>query len=307
MASSFTGSAHPPFPGYDTETYINHIIPNDAISDLDILRYRVSIGQILSHQKSLFDCKLSLATNGYNREIYDRCTVLRDNINNLLANLPTVDTSETYEVSCDRDVFLEILIMAIKNSSLSHQHNFFKIKNARKLSLEKRLTALKLDFNANSGEILRTERELNNVTEQDLRDEIKKMKQFEKLNNEKITPYFLSLAKRPHNSESLSDINNNDGTPFENLKQRSDYITEYYASVYRRNPNARNNTPITDFLGDVANHPSVLGSKLSIDEREDLERELTLHEFDKAVETAKNNTAPGIDSISNRFIKTFWV
>jgi exonuclease III len=289
------------------ETYINHIIPSDAISDLDILRYRVSIGQILSHQKSLFNCKLSLATNGYNREISDRCTVLRDTINNLLLNLPTVDTLETYEISCDRDVFLEILIMAIKNSSLSHQHSFFKIKNARKISLEKRLTTLKLNFNANSGEILRTERELNNVTEQDLSEEIQKMKHFEILNNEKITPYFLSLAKRPHNSESLSDLNNNDGTPFENPKQRSDYITDYYASAYRRISNVRNNTPIADFPGDVANHPSVLGSKLSNDERDDLERDLTLFEFDKAVETAKNNTAPGIDSISNRFIKVFWI
>jgi hypothetical protein len=166
--------------------------------------------------------------------------------------------------------------MAIKNSSLSHQHSFFKIKNARRLSLEKRLTTLKLNFNANSGEILRTERELNNVTEQDLREEIQKMKHFEKLNNEKITPYFLSLAKKPHNSESLSDINNNDGTPFENPKQRSDYITDYYASAYRCIPNVRNNTPIADFLGDVANHPSVLGSKLSNDEHDDLEQELTL-------------------------------
>jgi hypothetical protein len=50
----------------------------------------------------------------------------------------------------------------------------------------------------------------------------------------------------------------------------------------------------------------VLESKLSDDEREDLEQDLTIAEFDKAVEGAKNNTAPGIDSISNKFIKTFW-
>jgi hypothetical protein len=89
--------------------------------------------------------------------------------------------------------------MCVKNSSLAHQHSFFKIKNAKRNSLEKRISNLKLNFNANSGEILRVERELNNIVELDLREEILKMKHFESLNNEKITPYFLSLAKRPQN------------------------------------------------------------------------------------------------------------
>jgi hypothetical protein len=91
-----------------------------------------------------------------------------------------------------------------------------------------------LDFTANAGEILRSERELNNIVEQDLRKEILKMKHFESLNNEKITPYFLSLAKRPQNSESLSDINNVDGTPFESHEQRSGFIKNYYADTYKR-------------------------------------------------------------------------
>ncbi len=56
-------------------------------------------------------------------------------------------------------------------------------------------------------------------------------------------------------------------------------------------------------MGEVANHPE---SKLSHEERENLERDLNITEFDTAIEKAKLNTSPGIDSISNRFIKTFW-
>jgi hypothetical protein len=41
-------------------------------------------------------------------------------------------------------------------------------------------------------------------------------------------------------------------------------------------------------------------------ERDELERELSINEFDRAINKARMNTAPGIDSISNRFIKTFW-
>jgi hypothetical protein len=132
------------------------------------------------------------------------------------------------------------------------------------------------------------------------------MKNFESLNNEKITPYFLSLAKRPKNSDCLSHINNADGTPFENREVRGEYIKNYFAETYKRVPCEANNQSISTFLGDTATHPDVLSSKLSEAERNELEGDLSIAEFDKAVELAKNNTAPGIDSISNRFIKTFW-
>ncbi len=62
--------------------------------------------------------------------------------------------------------------------------------------MDKRITELKRDFNANLGEILRTERELNKIMDDAMREEILKMRNFEQLNSEKITPYFLSLAKK---------------------------------------------------------------------------------------------------------------
>jgi hypothetical protein len=196
--------------------------------------------------------------------------------------------------------------MSVKNSSLGHQHNFFQIKNAKKAYLDKRISNLKNNFNANSGEILRLERELNNLIEQDLLEDILKMKHFESLNNEKITPYFLSLAKRPHNSESLGDVNRDDGTPFENRAQRSNYIKSFFEKIYKCVPVEVTDQSINNFLGDTVTHPEVVGSKLTDNERDELEQELSIIEFDKAVECAKNNTAPGIDSISNKFIKTFW-
>jgi exonuclease III len=288
------------------ETYINHIVPDNQISDIDIGRYKTLIGNVLVNQNLLNACKLSLAESGYNRVTVDRCETLRCNINRLLTELPTLESLENRNISCERDTFLEVLIIGVKNSALAHQHNFFKVKNAKKKCLDKRICNLKLDFNANSGEILRLERELDNLIEMDLREEILKMKHFESLNNEKITPYFLGLAKRPQNSESLSDINRDDGTPFDNRNVRSDYIKSYYENIYKRVPVDITDQSINNFLGDTVNHPEVLGSKLSENEREELEQDLTILEFDKAVESAKNNTAPGIDSISNKFIKTFW-
>jgi hypothetical protein len=53
-------------------------------------------------------------------------------------------------------------------------------------------------------------------------------------------------------------------------------------------------------------HTVVVASKLNDEERDELDKDLTIVEFDKAIERAKLNTAPGIDGISNRFIKKIW-
>ncbi len=88
--------------------------------------------------------------------------------------------------------------------------------------------------------------------------------------------------------------------------ERDSFIREYYAATYRSVAKNVNGHSISNFLGDMANHPKVLASKLNQEERDDLEKDISINEFDKALEKAKLNTAPGIDSISNRFIKTFW-
>ncbi len=162
------------------------------------------------------------------------------------------------------------------------------------------------EYHANSAEILRTERDLNKITEDGMREEVLRMRNFEQLNTEKITPYFLSLAKKPHNSESLLDIRRNDGEAFDNSSERDNYIRSYFADTYKKGPDIVTDQSINHFLGDVAEHPDVLSSKLSPDERDSLERELTIDESDKALNKAKLSSSPGIDTISNRFMKTFW-
>jgi hypothetical protein len=67
------------------DTYINHIVPDNNISDIDIGRYKTLIGDVLVNQNLLDACKLSLAEHGYNIAIMDRCVTLRGNINRLLS------------------------------------------------------------------------------------------------------------------------------------------------------------------------------------------------------------------------------
>jgi exonuclease III len=170
------------------ECYINHLIPSDVVSDLRIYELKNIIGQVTVLQHEIADCRLSDATHGTDPGNIARTNNLIHALNETMDLLPALDDLQSMELSCSKDVFLEILIMAVKSSSLAHQQRFFNIKNAKKNFLYKKITDLKRDFSANVGEILRTERELNKINDDAMKEEISKMRNFEHLNSEKITP-----------------------------------------------------------------------------------------------------------------------
>ena len=66
------------------------------------------------------------------------------------------------------------------------------------------------------------------MLESELRTELCKMKNFERLNNEKITPYFLKMARSSKRDECLEDLRDDGGVPFVSEAARSEYITSYF-------------------------------------------------------------------------------
>ncbi len=64
---------------------------------------------------------------------------------------------------------------------------------------------------------------------------------------------------------------------------------------------------IEQFLGmDILNHPIVANSKLTLDEKVRLDSPLTIEELDSSMEKCNVRSAPGIDGMSNVFIKKYW-
>ncbi len=139
-----------------------------------------------------------------------------------------------------------------------------------------------------------------------MRDELSLIKNFERLNNEKITPYFLNLAKKPSHSETVEQIAKDNGEVFNEKKDREKYIVDYFKKLYKKSSTEPQNISIEDFLGSVSELPEVINSKLSEAEKIDLDRNLEITELDESVLGANLNSAPGIDGISNRFIRHFW-
>ena len=104
------------------------------------------------------------------------------------------------------------------------------------------------------------------------------------------------------------EIQDDNGTNFENSTAQKSYIHNYFKNIYKKGQNVEEVTleKILDFLGPVQHHPTVTNAKLSENEKNLLECDNTIDELTKSINAANMASAPGGDGISNRFIKHFW-
>ena len=152
------------------------------------------------------------------------------------------------------------------------------------------------------------EDELGLILEAELEDKIRNYIKMESLNQEKMTPTFLNMAKSFTN-DSISVICDGDGIPFGTAAERGEFIADFYRNLYEI-PAAKPPVLtgcIETFLGpDILNNPIVLGMKLTEEERTRLDTPISLTELDKAIKTANKRSAPGIDGVSNVKISKIW-
>jgi hypothetical protein len=113
---------------------------------------------------------------------------------------------------------------------------------------------------------------------------------------------------RVHNSvPDVGVIREDDGTILTEPELEKK-ITKFYRNLYDA-PNTQaviDQDSLNNFLGPVQFQEPVLNSKLNPAEKQDLERPLTINEFDKALRQCNKKSAPGTDGLSNKFISHFW-
>jgi len=223
--------------------------------------------------------------------------------------MPNIAYFENLHIGTSPEFFFQALTNCIKNNVLSHQSTIFKLKRENKTRLEKRISELKKNFNENTGEILVLERNLSNIYEQELRDELQHYSKFEILNNEKITRHFMDLVKASKNEASINEIKKDDGSEFISENERSEYIKEYFEEIYKQPNNRSKNSSLDDilnFLGPLQNDEIISGAKLTNEERDSLEGRISLEEITQSINESNMASAPGADGISNKFIQKFW-
>ena len=110
----------------------------------------------------------------------------RAEINLLFDDLPQLSYFENLKNNVSADIFFETLICCIKNNVLSHQTRIIKLRNLKKKNISETINNLKREFNFNSQTILRLERELSEIVESELKEELALYKNYECINNSSI-------------------------------------------------------------------------------------------------------------------------
>jgi hypothetical protein len=205
----------------------------------------------------------------------------------------------------DEKTFFTALTDRISEKAATMQQKLGKIKNIRKRSLIKELDRLSLDPDSNIDTISVLERDLNLILDAEFRSFVLDNKTFNVVNNEKPTEHFMNLARTKKAEASINSVVNEDGGNFEDELSRNEYIRNFYSNLYRKDELPERT--IEDFLGPAAEHPVVTNSKLSAQEKAELDTPYSINELDKSLEAANFKSAPGIDSYSNRFINEFWI
>jgi exonuclease III len=283
------------------ESYLIHADP-DAVPRNFVYNLLEDIGRIDSRVRQSVNTEPDVENAN---EIKEELLAEAENI---FETLPEFSTITDLPLSCEDDFFFEGMLSVVKSATLSIQADLFKTKNKYKNRLTSELELLKRNFDANTQQIYRIESILTNICENELREELANYKNFERLNHEKITPFFMRLAKCSQTDSDLKVIKDNDGNVFNTDIQREEFITGFYNKLYdvpEANVNI-NAESIPVFLGPASNLPEVLDSKLNDTEKTRLDRPLHITEFDTAILQCNKKSAPGTDGISNKFIEKFW-
>jgi hypothetical protein len=118
----------------------------------------------------------------------------RGEIMAIFDELPSVELLDTLDLDPAPDIFLETLILCVKNYALLEQRRCIKLKNLKKSILISEVKTLKKN-NANllnQEAIRQAELNLTSHVESELKIELQNYKKFENLNSERVTPHFMS-------------------------------------------------------------------------------------------------------------------
>jgi hypothetical protein len=141
---------------------------------------------------------------------------------------------------------------------------------------------------------------MNDITDRQLRAELENYSVYEHLVSEKMNPKFLCLAKSYNQQKGLDSIMDSNGEAFTSDTMRKEFITNYYANIYKEVPGRVNSYPgcVADFLGeDITNNPEVAGKKVPENLRIEFESPITLNELDLALDKMRNGSAGGPDGL----------
>jgi exonuclease III len=202
-------------------------------------------------------------------------------------------------------LFLEVLLMEIRGQSISYSTYLKKHKNNREKELKTVIKDLEdmedtrntEDSNSTLEEL---KKELEDIRIEKLKGALIRSKAKWIDESEKPTEYFCSLEKRNYTNKIIQRVEKEDGEIITNQDNILEETCKYYENLYQ----------IKKTQGELREWESdkVFDNirKLTIEEANSLEGELTYKETAEILRKMNNNTSPGSDGFTTEFFKFFW-
>jgi hypothetical protein len=196
------------------------------------------VGVLLRNLHEIHELKQPEARDGSSDFLTLQIEGKRGEIRENLEAMPSMEFLDELSLEPTSDIFLETLILCIKNNALQEQRRSINVNNVKKSELILRVKTFKnADIaNRDKNAIIQAERALTSHIEKELKIELENYRKFENLNAEKITPHFMSMVKSSNKNDCPTTICDDNNLPFEDIKDLSTYVGNYFKNIYQNEP-----------------------------------------------------------------------
>ena len=128
---------------------------------------------------------------------------------------------------------------------------------------------------------------------------------FSEINCEKPTKNFFNQWSDKQSMDSPSTKLKKNGAPYESRNAAREDLKDYFANIFKSHEQDKTKS-IDEFLGDLKDCDDVLARKLSNEEKESLEKDVTEAELKEVLNGTAHGKTPGPDGVEKIFLTRFW-
>lgn len=292
------------------QSRLDYFLVTDDIYSL-MKNVKIIPGYKTDHSAIVFSFSASLAKRGkgywkFNSQLLrdsDYVTKVKDCIADTISEYYVsgdINDFLNVKLSCNDQLFLEVLKMKIRTMSITHSIKKSKEEKQMTADLEYEIERLENIMNSTPSDIIQ-----NELNDKKLELEEKRAKKIEGLlirsranwheNGEKCTEYFCKLEKKNFIQKTITELIKDDGIHISDQSKILDEQKHFYQTLYSKSIFDCND--VSFFNHDI---------KLTQEQRDLCEGNITYKECGEALKLMKNGKSPGSDGYTVDFYKFFW-
>ena len=231
---------------------------------------------------------------------------LKQNIEDFCNEFPPLMEILSSECNITADCFLETILNTMKIATINFQTFYKKERKREKISLIRESNLIRGDSASEENGIkLKTiENTLKRLEDNENQQILSNSKQWALINNEKPNKPFANLLKRSNANDDLMQVQH-EGKPFKSKDELGDFLSDHFGNFYKK-ISREGGVNLENFLGEDLYNPLIQTKILNEQESQSINGPILVEELDEVLDSINMNSSPGLDGISNKFLKKFW-